>query len=121
MRFEHLPALRTKAALAIWSPLPKPAFAKRLRIAGFEVGDVAHPLWFQAKAAKDWPNKQTLSKAERLGRIFGTRSKNYPQVKPHVALMSPGPPKQLKSRLRPAWNTRDGQLIWFELKVPTGR
>ena len=57
------------------------------------MGDVTHPQWFQAKAAKDWPNKQTLSKPERLGRIFGTRGKNYTQVKPHVALMWTRPSK----------------------------
>ena len=50
--------------------------------------------------------------------IFGTRGKNYPQVKPHVALMSPGPPKQLKSRLRPAWNTRDASLSGSSSRCP---
>ena len=87
----------------------------------FEEGDITHLLLVEAKAETGWTNEQTLSKAERLERIFGTHGAKYPRVKPHFGLMSPRPPKQLKSDFWPAWMTRDGQPIWFELNVPTGR
>lgn len=87
----------------------------------FEEGDITHLLLVEAKATTGWTNKQTLSKAERLQRIFGTDGAKYHRVKPHFGLTSPRPPKRLESHLWPAWMTRDGQPIWLELKVPTGR
>ena len=90
-------------------------------VVAFEKGDITHLLLVEAKAATGWTNKQTLSKAKRLERIFGTGGTKYPQVKPHFGLMSPRPPQQLESRLWPVWMTRYGQPIWLELKMPTGR
>ena len=90
-------------------------------LVAFEQGDITHLLLIEAKAATGWTNKQTLSKAKRLKRIFGADGTRYPQVKPHFVLMSPRPPKQLKSRCWPAWMTQNGQPIWFELKMPPGR
>ena len=87
----------------------------------FEEEDITHLLLLEAKAETGWTNKQILSKAERLQRIFGTDGAKYPPVKPHFGLMSPRPPKQLESHLWPAWMTRDGKPIWFKLKVPTGK
>ena len=87
----------------------------------FEVEDITHILLLEAKAATGWTNKQTLSKANRLERIFGPDGAKYPRTKPHFGLMSPRPPKQLKSHCWPAWMTRDGQPIWLELKLPAGR
>ena len=90
-------------------------------LVAFDEGNITHLLLIEAKGETGWTNKQTLSKANRLERIFGTDGTNYPQVKPHFGLMSPRPPKQLKSRLWPAWMTRNGEHIWFELKVPSDR
>jgi hypothetical protein len=87
----------------------------------FEAEDITHLILIEAKAATGWTNKQTLSKAERLQRIFGKDGARYPRVKPYFGLTSPRPPKQLESDLWPAWMTRHSQPIWFELKVPTGR
>ena len=87
----------------------------------FEAEDITHLMLVEAKAATGWTNKQTLSKAERLQRIFGKDGARYPGVKPRFGLTSPRPPKQLASDLWPCWMTRASQPIWFELKVPTGR
>jgi hypothetical protein len=88
----------------------------------FEEGDTTHILLLEAKAASGWTNKQMLSKAERLKGIFGADGTKYPNVKPRFGLTSPRrPTKRLKSLLWPAWMTLDGQPIWFELKLPTGR
>ena len=90
-------------------------------LVAFEVEEITHLILIEAKAATGWTNKQTLSKAERLQRIFGKDGARYPRVKPYFGLTSPRPPKQLKSDLWPAWMTRHSQPIWFELKVPTSR
>lgn len=90
-------------------------------LVAFEEGNITHLLLIEAKAATGWTNKQTLSKAERLERIFGSDGAKYPQVKPHFGLMSPRAPKQLKPHLWPVWMTRDGKEIWFEPKMPPGR
>jgi hypothetical protein len=88
----------------------------------FEAEDITHLMLVEAKRETGWTNKQTLSKAERLRRIFGKRGVRYPRVQPYFALTSPKPPtKRLKSGLWPDWMTRDSQPIWFELNLPTGR
>ena len=90
-------------------------------LVAFDEGDTTHLLLIEAKAETGWTNSQTLSKAKRLERIFGTEGTKYPKVKPHFGLMSPRKPKQLKTCLWPPWMTRDAEPIWFELKVPVGR
>ena len=90
-------------------------------LVAFEEGDITHLLLVELKAATGWTNNQTLSKSKRLEQIFGTDGAKYPQMKPHFGLMSPRAPKQLKPHLWPAWMTRDGKEIWFELKLPPGK
>ena len=90
-------------------------------LVAFEEGDITHLLLVEAKAATGWTNKQLLSKAKRLEHIFGTDGAKYPQVKPHFGLMSPLRPKGLKPQPWPVWLTKDGEEIWFELKMPPGR
>ena len=90
-------------------------------LVAFEEGDITHLLLLEAKAETGWTNKQTLSKAARLGRIFGTDGMRYPRVRPRFGLMSPRPPRQLESHLWPTWMTREGAPIWLELKVPASR
>ena len=90
-------------------------------LVAFEKGDITHLLLIEAKAATGWTNKQTLSKAERLEKIFGADGAKYPQVQPYFGLMSPRHPERLKPHCWPAWMTRDGKEIWFELKLPDGR
>ena len=65
----------------------------------FEAEDITHLMLVEAKRETGWTNKQTLSKAERLRRIFGKDGARYPQVKPYFGLISPRPPKQLESDL----------------------
>ena len=78
-------------------------------------------LLLEAKAETGWTNKQTLSKAERLRRIFGDDGGRFASVKPHFGLLSPRPPGRLESRRWPAWMARGGAPVWLELPVPGGR
>lgn len=57
----------------------------------FEEGNITHLLMIEAKAGTGWTNKQTLSKAKRLKRIFGADGAQYPRVNPHFGLMSSCP------------------------------
>ena len=68
-------------------------------LVGFEADDTTHLMLIEAKAETGWTNKQTLSKAERLQRIFGKDGARYPRVQPQFGLTSPRPPKQLTSDL----------------------
>ena len=90
-------------------------------IVGFDDGHVTQLLLIEAKGETSWTNKQTLSKANRLRDIFGLDGTKYERVSPHFVLMSPRPPRQLKSHLWPSWMTQGGEPIWIELAVPTGR
>ena len=90
-------------------------------LVAFREGSVTHLLLLEAKAETGWTNKQTLSKARRLRRIFGANGLRYPTAKPHFSLMSPRPPQQLDVREWPTWMTQDCQPIWIDLSVPPGR
>ena len=90
-------------------------------LVAFEEDGITHLLLIEAKAETGWTNKQTISKAERLQKIFGIDGSKYAGVKPHYGLTSPRAPQRLESHLWPGWMTRDGQPVWFELRVPPGR
>ena len=72
-------------------------------------GTTTHLLLIEAKTETGWTNKQMLSKAKRLRRVFGEDGLLHPQVRPHFALMSPRPPQQLNIRKWPIWMTRGGE------------
>ena len=92
-------------------------------LVAFEDLGVTNLLMIEAKAATGWTNKQTLSKADRLRKIFGEGDgrKEYPDVKPSFCLTSPRPPQLLDSRQWPSWMAPGGKPIWLELEVPAGR
>ncbi len=87
----------------------------------FESSGHTSLLMLEAKVATGFTNKQTGSKADRLGDIFGSRGDNYPGVVPYFALWSPlskRPTTRLDCRKWPDWMTREGRPIWIELPVP---
>jgi hypothetical protein len=79
---------------------------------------LCHIIMLEAKIETGWTNKQMASKAKRLGKIFGTEGKEWANVIPHFAILSPTEPSQLKTVDYPSWMKKDGQLIWMELKPP---
>ena len=89
-------------------------------LVAFREGPVTQLLLLEAKAETGWTNKQTLSKARRLCRIFGSDGLQYPTVKPHFSLLSPRPPQKLDVGEWPVWMTRGGKPIWLKLSVPPG-
>ncbi len=90
-------------------------------LVAFAAGETTHLMLLEAKAATSWTNKQMRSKADRLTRIFGDDGRRYPHVQPHVALLSPRPPQQLRTETWPGWMTPEGDAIWLPLRVPGGR
>ena len=90
-------------------------------LVAFDAGSTSHLVLLEAKAETGWTNKQMDSTADRFRRIFGERGQRYPEVTPHFALMSPRPPRELKTHVWPSWMTRNGNPEWIELKVPPGR
>ena len=90
-------------------------------LVAFDDGQTVRLLLLEAKAETGWTNKQTLSKAERLRRIFGEDGGRFAGVTPHFGLLSPRRPEQLESRCWPTWMTRGGEPVWLELVVPGGR
>ena len=90
-------------------------------IVGFEDAEITYLLLVEAKAETGWNNKQLRSKACRLRKIFGAKGKQFPRVKPYFLLMSPRRPIHIDTTVWPSWMTRDGDLVWMELKVKPGR
>ncbi len=91
-------------------------------LVAFRDGGQYHLILVEAKGATRWTNRQMLSKAERLGQIFGSQGNRYSGVVPHFCLASPCPPKELRPSEWPRWMSRDdGSYIWLELKFPKER
>ena len=90
-------------------------------LVAFDEGSITHLLLLEAKVETGWTNKQMLSKADRLRRIFGDDGMRHPQVKPHFGLMSPRTPQRLDASAWPSWMTREGVPIWLELSLTPGR
>ena len=76
----------------------------------------------EAKGATGWTNRQMRSKAERFNQIFGSDGNRYPKVRPHLCLISPYSPKQLRADEWPRWmSNEDSSHIWLKLDFPKGR
>ena len=91
-------------------------------LVAFQGGEQYHIVLVEAKGATGWTNKQMLSKANRLEQIFGSEGNRYPGVLPHICLMSPRRPHQLKASKWPGWMSRDdGSYIWLKLDFPKGK
>ena len=91
-------------------------------IIAFADGRTTHLIMLEAKAETGWTNKQAMSKAGRLNRIFGPRGDAISEVMPHYGLLSPHPPRRLETEQWPRWMlSSSGTVAWLELKVPLGR
>ena len=91
-------------------------------IVAFDAGETTHVIMLEAKAYTAWSNTQMKSKAKRLKAIFGKEGDCFPQLRPHFGLMSPKPPRQLKTECWPSWMLSPGSTpICMELAVPPGR
>lgn len=97
-------------------------------LVAWQDGAVTHVLLVEAKGTTGWGNKQMLSKARRLGAIFGPKGNRFTGVLPHFVLCSPQrprppqtprPPRQLDVQFWPDWMTdATGQARWIELPIP---
>lgn len=91
-------------------------------LVAFEEGGLYHLVLVEAKGATGWTNKQMRSKSDRLAHIFGPEGDKYPGVVPHICLVSPRPPQQLRATDWPRWMSKeDGSYIWLELTFPEER
>lgn len=88
----------------------------------FPEGKQYHIVLVEAKGATGWTNKQMGSKASRLEKILGSQGDRYPGVVPHICLVSPRPPQQLKASDWPKWMSKDdGSYFWLQLNFPKDR
>lgn len=91
-------------------------------IVAFDAGETTHLIMLEAKAETAWSNNQMDSKAKRLKAIFGEQGDRFPHLCPHLGLMSPRPPRQLKTGNWPSWMlSTAGAPICMKLTVPPGR
>ncbi len=75
----------------------------------------------EAKGYESWDNSQALSKARRLGGIFGKDGEKRSGAKVDYCLMSPRRPERLLYDQWPDWMKRAGVPVWLELPVPYPR
>jgi len=87
---------------------------------------VTHLVMIEAKATSGWRASQIVSKARRLGRVFGDDGQRFPSIEPHFVLMSPKQSAGLAETLAvhaevPAWMRPNGTVIWTQLQIPADR
>jgi hypothetical protein len=87
---------------------------------GYDAEPHVHLILIEAKGVTGWTNKQMLSKARRLGGIFGEDGKKWAGVLPHFVLMSPRRPMLLDTTAWPRWMAPDGDPVWLPLEMPGG-
>ena len=84
----------------------------------YEQEDVCHVVLLEAKGVTGWLNSQMVSKARRLGEIFGSDGRQWTNVVPHFALLSPNPPQRLQTEGWPAWMIGSWGIPRLRLPVP---
>jgi hypothetical protein len=77
-----------------------------------------HLVLIEAKGVTGWTNRQMISKANRLGEIFGRQGNAWPGIVPHFVIMSPRLPQRLMLEQWPDWMAPEGKIKWLELAVP---
>ena len=91
-------------------------------LVAFKDGEEHHLVLVEAKGVGSWDNSQMLSKASRLGEIFGDDGECFAGAKPHFSLVSPKLPKKLKTCEWPGWMSKNGvSNIWIKMEFPEGR
>jgi hypothetical protein len=89
-------------------------------LVAWEEPDAAHVVMVEAKGATSYSNGQTQHKFERLTMIFGADGRSWKNVHPHFGLMSPRPPRLLRTEGIPDWALQDGAFAWLRMDMPAG-
>ena len=89
-------------------------------LVAYEASGQFHLILVEAKAYSGWTNKQLLSKAKRLRKIFGEDGKEWDNVQPHFYAIGPKESKGLRPKCLPKWMLSDhGKLQWLPcLRLP---
>lgn len=80
----------------------------------------AQVVMIEAKGATHYSNGQIQHKLGRLTKIFGDDGGHWVNVHPHFGLMSPRPPRLLKTGGIPSWALHDGSFAWVQMDMPKG-
>ena len=86
-------------------------------LVAFEVRGNYQLVLIEGKGYLSWGNAQMLSKAKRLGELFGRDGRKYAGLRVYFCLSSPRQPKSLIYDEWPDWMKPDGAAVWFELPV----
>lgn len=81
--------------------------------------NLTHLVMCECKAETGWTNKQLISKAIRLGEIFGEDGRKYQDIViPYFLLLSPRQTRKLKTDSVPTFMKFNGNIPWMKLSVP---
>jgi len=87
----------------------------------FEHGETTHVVMIEAKGGTAWSNKQLLSKAARLERVFGRGRPGTDTAVPHFVMISPKKSNNIVTAEWPDWmKPNRGNPLWLELTFPDG-
>ena len=90
-------------------------------LVAFQAESAWQIVMIEVKGVTRWTNKQTASKARRLGQIFGRRGDRWQGIRPHFVLASPTEPTKLDCKGWPTWMVRkSGRPHWMKMEIPSG-
>ena len=90
-------------------------------LVAFEDRTITQLVMVEAKAGTAWSISQLRSKVARLNSMFGKDGANFPLVKPHFLLLSPGKPSPQVMKAMPKWDTAPASHRWIPLNYPKER
>jgi hypothetical protein len=93
-----------------------------LLVAYQEPSRKCHLIMLEAKGVTAFSSGQFKHKVERFENIFEKNGKRWgDDVIPHFGLVSPKKSKNLDTKICPEWLRVNGEVPWFEMKIPDGR
>jgi hypothetical protein len=92
-----------------------------LLVAYEENNGVNHLIMLEAKGVDSFNNRQFEHKMKRLKSLFGQECEKWPNIKPHLGLVSPRESQGLHYDACPLWLKTDGKIPWFKMPIPKDR
>jgi hypothetical protein len=89
-------------------------------LVAFEDKRIYYFIFLEAKGVTLFNNEQLQRKVKRLSGFFGNDGKNYPDIVPYFAIVSPKEPQKIKYEDWPRWAYPDGKVTWLKLEIDPG-
>jgi hypothetical protein len=89
-----------------------------LLVAYEDTSGISQLIMLEAKGVTSFSNEQFKHKIDRFTKMFGNKGDKFAKFKPYFGLVSPRKSRNLCVDCCPSWLKVDGDIPWFEMKIP---